>query len=188
MPGVVKSGTYWGSMELYAYSDVNGVSISGGRAGENETLVDGLSNTKGDRGVSLVPALSATQEFSVQSNLYDAQYGRVGGGVTSIIVKSGTNRIHGELYEFLKNVKLDANEWTSNKAGLPQRQFENNTWGVEMDAPIVIPKLFNERNRAFFMMAYEGEKENSNGVIPLPLPAPEQINRDFSQHLNHHAN
>src|SRR5260370_38041695 len=129
MPGVVKSGTYWGSMELYAYSDVNGVSISGGRAGENETLVDGLSNTKGDRGVSLVPSLSATQEFSVQSNLYDAQYGRVGGGVTSINVKSGSNQGHGELYELLKNVKLDAGERTSNKAGPPKGQCENITGG-----------------------------------------------------------
>ena len=184
LPGVVKSGTYWGSMELYAYSDVNGVSISGGRAGENETLVDGLSNTKVDRGVSLVPALSATQEFSVQSNLYDAQYGRVGGGVTSIIVKSGTNQIHGELYEFLKNVDLDANEWTSNKAGLPQRQFENNTWGAEADGPILIPKLFDGRNRAFFMMSYEGEKENSNGVITSTVPLPEWRAGNFSSLLN----
>ncbi|MGI8989499.1 MAG: TonB-dependent receptor domain-containing protein [Bryobacteraceae bacterium] len=184
LPGVVKSGTYWGSMELYAYGDVNGVSISGGRVGENETLIDGVSNTKVDRGVSLVPSLSATQEFSVQSNLYDAQYGRVGGGVTSIIVKSGTNRIHGELYEFLKNVKLDANEWTSNKAGLPQRKFENNTWGAEVDGPIILPKLFNGRNRVFFMMSYEGEKENSNGVVTLTLPAPEQRTGDFSKLLN----
>lgn len=184
LPGVVKSGTYWGSMELYAYSDVNGVSISGGRVGENETLVDGLSNTKVDRGVSLVPSLSATQEFSVQSNLYDAQYGRVGGGVTSIIVKSGTNQVHGELYEFLKNVDLDANEWTSNKAGLPQRQFENNTWGAEVDGPIIIPKLFNGRNRAFFMMSYEGEKEDSNGVITSTVPLSEWKAGNFSSLLN----
>jgi hypothetical protein len=184
LPGVVKAGTYWGSMELYAYSDVNGVSISGGRVGENETLIDGVSNTKGDRGVSLVPSLSATQEFSVQSNLYDAQYGRVGGGVTSIIVKSGGNRVHGELYEFLKNVKLDANEWTSNKASLPQRKFENNTWGVEADGPIFIPKLFDGRNRAFFMMSYEGEKENSNGVITTTVPLPSWRTGDFSSLLN----
>jgi hypothetical protein len=184
LPGVVKSGTYWGSMELYAYSDVNGVSISGGRVGENETLIDGLSNTKVDRGVSLVPSLSATQEFSVQSNLYDAQYGRVGGGVTSIIVKSGTNQIHGQVYEFMKNVDLDANEWTSNKAGLPKRQFENNTWGAEADGPIIIPKLFDGRNRAFFMMSYEGEKENSNGVITSTLPLPEWRTGNFSTLLN----
>jgi hypothetical protein len=194
IPGVVKSGTYWGSMELYAYGDVNGVSINGGRVGtstsgtngvgENETLIDGLSNTKVDRGVSLVPSLSSTQEFSVQSNLYDAQFGRVGGGVTSIIVKSGTNSFHGEMYDFLKNVDLDASEWTSNKANLPRRQFENNTWGAEVDGPIIIPKLFNGRNRAFFMMSYEGEKENSNGIVVLTLPLPEQRTGNYSTLLN----
>ena len=184
LPGVVKASTYWGSMELYAYSDVNGVSISGGRVGENETLVDGLSNTKVDRGVSLVPSLSATQEFSVQSNLYDAQYGRVGGGVTSIVVKSGTNAIHGELYEFLKNVKLDAAEWTLNKLGTPRQQFENNTWGAEVDGPVILPKLLNGRNRVFFMMSYEGEKENSTGSNIRTLPLPNQLHGDFSNLLN----
>ncbi len=180
LPGVVKASTYWGSMELYAYTDVNGVSISGGRVGENETLVDGLSNTKVDRGVSLVPSLSATQEFSVQSNIYDAQYGRLGGGVTSIIVKSGTNAVHGEMYDFLKNVKLDAAEWALNKAGTPRDKFQNNTWGAQVDGPIYIPKLYDGRNRMFFMMSYEGEKENSDASNITTLPLPEQLHGDFS--------
>ncbi|MCU1263219.1 MAG: hypothetical protein JWO80_6104 [Bryobacterales bacterium] len=184
LPGVTKASTYWGSMELYAYSDVNGVSINGGRVGENETLVDGISNTKSDRGVSLVPSLSATQEFSVQSNLYDSQYGRLGGGLTSIVVKSGTNAIHGEMYEFLKNVRLDAAEWTLNKAGTPRTKFQNNTWGAEVDGPIVLPKLFNGRNRVFFMMSYEGEKENSEGSNVRTLPLAEQLHGDFSNLLN----
>jgi len=184
LPGVIKASTYWGSMELYAYGDVNGVSINGGRVGENETLIDGISNTKADRGVSLVPSLSATQEFSVQSNLYDSQYGRLGGGVTSIIVKSGTNAYHGEAYEFLKNVKLDAAEWTLNKLGTPRQKFQNNTWGAEVDGPVVVPKLFNGRNRVFSMMSYEGEKENSDGSNVRTLPLAAQLHGDFSGLLN----
>ncbi len=85
-------------MGLYAYSDIHN------------------RHDQVDRGVSLVPSLSATPEFWVRSNSYDAQYGRLGGDVTSVIVKSGTNAVHGELYEFLKNVKLDAAEWVLNKA------------------------------------------------------------------------
>src|SRR5439155_6298446 len=104
LPGVIKQSTYWGSMELWAYSDVNGVSINGGRSGENETLLDGLADSNANRSVAIMPALSATQEVAVQSNIYDAQFGRFGGGVTSISVKSGANRPHGELYEFLKNL------------------------------------------------------------------------------------
>src|SRR5260370_40492767 len=118
-------------MELYADSDINALTINGGRVGENETFIDGLSNTKVDRGVSLVPALSAMQEFSVQSNIYDAQYGRFGGGVTSVIVKSGNNAVHGEIYEFLKNGRLDAAEWVLNKLGAPPTKLANNTWGAQ---------------------------------------------------------
>src|SRR5262249_44580357 len=91
LPGVVKAGNYWGSMELYAFGNVNGVIIGGGRQGENETLLDGVSNTRADRGVAFVPSLNSIQEFTIQTNSYDAQFGRVGGGVTTIAVKSGTN-------------------------------------------------------------------------------------------------
>jgi hypothetical protein len=62
LPGVVKTSRYWGSMELYAFGNVNGVMISGGRQSENETLVDGQSNTKGDRGVAWVPSLNLMED------------------------------------------------------------------------------------------------------------------------------
>jgi hypothetical protein len=124
---------------------VNGVSINGGRNGENGTLVDGVANTKANRGVSLIPTLSRTQEVAVQSNIYDAQYGRFGGGVTSISVKSGTNSPHGEVYEFLKNVKLDATEWVLNSLDTPRTRFQNNTFGFETDGPVYIPKVVDGR-------------------------------------------
>src|SRR5205085_4446202 len=64
-PGVVKTSTYWGSMELYAFGNVNSVAIGGGRSGENETVLDGITNTKSDRGVAFVPSINSTQEFIV---------------------------------------------------------------------------------------------------------------------------
>src|SRR5947209_17760077 len=97
-------------MELYAFGNINGVSISGGRSGENETLIDGISDTRPDGGVVYAPSLNGTQEFTIQTNNYDAQYGRVGGVVTSIVTKSGTNNLHRELFEFLKPVNLRAND------------------------------------------------------------------------------
>ena len=93
-PGVVKTSTYWGSMELYAFGNVNSVAIGGGKSGENETVLDGVTNTKSDRGVAFVPSINSTREFTVQTNSYDAQFGRVGGGVTLINLKSGTNSPH----------------------------------------------------------------------------------------------
>ncbi|HKE25360.1 MAG TPA: TonB-dependent receptor [Bryobacteraceae bacterium] len=183
-PGVIKQSTYWGSMELWAYSDVNGVSINGGRNGENETLVDGVSDTNSNRSVSLVPALSGAQEAVVQSNIYDAQFGRFGGGVTSIAVKSGTNLIHGEVYEFLKNIRLDATEWVLNALGTPRTRFQNNTFGFETDGPIYIPKVINGKNRVFFMFSYEGAREHLQSSAIRTMPTPAMRTGDFSNLFN----
>jgi hypothetical protein len=184
LPGVIKQSTYWGSMELWAYTDVNAVSINGGRSGENETLLDGLSDTNGNRSVSIIPALSATQEVAVQSNIYDAQFGRFGGGVTSISVKSGSNSPHGEAYEFLKNLRLDATEWVLNALGTPRTRFQNNTFGFETDGPVFIPKLVDGRNRIFYMFSYEGSREHLQSSAIRTLPTAQQLQGDFSQLLN----
>lgn len=184
LPGVIKQSTYWGSMELWAYSDVNGVSINGGRSGENETLLDGLSDTNGTRSVSIIPALAATQEVTLQSNIYDAQFGRFGGGVTSISVKSGSNSPHGEAYEFLKNLKLDATEWVLNALGTPRTRFQNNTFGFETDGPVYLPKLFDGRNRLFYMFSYEGSREHLQSSAIRTLPTAQQLQGDFSQLLS----
>ena len=155
-PGVVKTSTYWGSMELYASSNVNGVSIGGGKRGENETVVDGVANTSNDRGIAFVPSINGTQEFTVQSNSYDAQFGRTGGGVTMITLKSGTNQLHGQLFEYLKNEKLRTNDWVANKEGETEPvPFKNNTFGFEVDGPIFLPKIYDGRNKAFFMLSLE---------------------------------
>jgi hypothetical protein len=184
LPGVIKQSTYWGSMELWAYSDVNGVSINGGRSGENETLVDGIADTNANRSVNLMPALSGTQEVAVQTNLYDAQYGRFGGGVTTVSVKSGTNRPHGEVYEFLKNLKLDSTEWVLNALGTPRTRFQNNTFGAEMDGPVYLPKVLDGRNRVFYMFSYEGSREHLQSSAIRTLPSTPMLQGDFSQLLN----
>lgn len=183
-PGVVKTSSYWGSMELYAFGNVNGVSISGGPRGENETVLDGVSATRSDRGVAFVPSLQATQEFAIQTNSYDAEFGRLGGGVTRITLKSGTNSLHGQLYEFLKNEKFRANDWIANKNGEPQQPFKNNTFGFELDGPVYIPKVFDGRNRAFFMISLEGLRERHAGGEIRTLPTAEQLRGDFSKLFN----
>jgi hypothetical protein len=171
-------------MELYAFGNVNAVTISGGRISENETVLDGITNTKSDRGVAFVPSLSGTQEFTVQTNSYDAQFGRVGGGVTMINLKSGTNSFHGQLYDYFKNEKLRANDWVANKDGDPRTPFKNNTFGFELDGPFHIPKLIDGRNRLFFMLSFEGLREHDPGGQGRTLPLPEQLRGDFSHLYN----
>ncbi len=190
LPGVEKTG-YWGSAELYAYGQVGGVSISGGRSGENETVIDGVTDTRPSRGVNFIPALDSLAEVSVQTNVYDAQYARTGGGVNVFSSKSGTNDVHGALYWHMKNEKFIAPGWSYNKAvgelrsrnpnaPYPSRKFRNNTYGFEVDGPLVIPKLFNGRNRMFFLIAFEGEREGQSAGQVRTLPTADQLNGDFS--------
>ena len=180
LPGVIKSSTYWGSMELYASGNINGVAISGGKSGENETLIDGITSTRPDRGIAFAPSLNATQEFTVLTNNYDAQYGRVSGGTTSIVTKSGGNRPHGQLFEFLKNEKLNANDWIANKNGLSRVPFKQSTFGFEVDGPLFIPKVFDGRNRMFFMLSLEGLREHNPGSQITTLPDANLLQGDFS--------
>ena len=181
LPGVYKASNYWGDFELYAFGNIDGVSINGGRRSENETLIDGLPTTTMGRGVAYVPALQSVQEVSIVSNIYDAQYGRVGGGVTSINLKSGTNRLHGQVFHFLENDALYAAPWSSNALGLRKTPFKQNTPGFGVDGPVYLPKVFDGRNRLFFMLSLEALRERNPGLQERRMPTTAEKGGDFSQ-------
>ena len=143
-------------------------SMNGGRQFANEFLLDGVPDTNtettGPTNLSFVPSPDATEEFRVQTNNYDAQYGRTAGGVVNVSLKSGTNALHGTLYHYFRHDKLNANAYESNWAGVKRSAFRWNQPGVQFDGPVVIPKLYNGRNRTFFMFSWEKIKSK----IPLP--------------------
>ena len=157
---------------------MNGVQISGGRQGENETVLDGVTNTKSDRGVAF--------EFTIQTNSYDAQFRRVGGGVmmVNLTLKSGTNDYHGQLYDYFKNDKLNAGDWNNNAYGQVNHPFKNNTFGFEVDGPVRIPKIYNGRDKMFFLISLEGLREHNPGGQQTTVPLPEQLKGDFSHLYN----
>ena len=101
------------------------------------------------------PSVDAIQEFEIQTGTYTAQYGAYLGAHLNLLTKSGGNAFHGSLWEFLRNEKMDARPFflspTSRKAPLRQNEF-----GFEIGGPVVIPKLYNGRNKTFFMADYEG--------------------------------
>ncbi len=181
LPGVVKTSSYWGSFELYAFGNINAVSINGGRSGENETLLDGVATTRSSRSATFAPALNAIEEVNVLTNSYDAQFGRIGGGVTSISLRTGTNTLHGQLFEFLKNDKIGANGYSRNAAGVKRPPFRNNTFGFTVDGPVYIPKLLDGRNRVFFMLSLEALRERNPQTQLWSVPTAPQRSGDFSQ-------
>ncbi len=180
LPGVTKTSRYWGSYELYAFGNINGVTINGGRSGENDVLLDGTTTTRGSRSASFAPALNAIEEVTIKTNSYDAAYGRIGGGVTSITLKTGTNQLHGQLYEFLKNDNLNSNGYSANAAGVPRPEFKNNTFGFTVDGPVYIPKLIDGRNKLFFMISTEYLRERNPQIQIWTVPTEAELRGDFS--------
>lgn len=162
-------------------------SINGGRQTTNEFLLDGVPDTNTETtspsNLSFVPSPDATEEFKVQTNTYDAQYGRTGGGVINVSLKAGTNNLHGVVYHYLRNDKLNANAFETNAAGLGRSAFRWNQPGLVFHGPVVIPKLYNGKNKTFFMFSWEKIKSS----IPLPqnytVPTVEQRAGNFNRTL-----
>jgi len=180
VPGVIKTGGYWGSMENYALGNATGASINGGKRRENETLLDGATNTLGNRDVNFQPILDAVEEFKVNTGVYDAAYGRTGGGVTVLSTRSGSNAFHGSIWEYHKNAALAATPWVLNSLGENKPHFINNTFGFQVGGPVYLPKILDGRNKLFFMMAYEGLRERSSGEDSTIVPTAAMRSGDFS--------
>ncbi|MBI4875877.1 MAG: carboxypeptidase regulatory-like domain-containing protein [Acidobacteria bacterium] len=162
------------------------VTINGGRS-LNEYQIDGMPNNatfSGGSYPSSVPPLEATQEAKVQTNTYDAQYGNTSGGVVNISVKSGTNKLHGAGYEYLRRTALEANQFANNASGKPRPLRLSDQYGFELDGPVTIPKLYQGKSRTFFLFALEQYRDK----LPRPnlgaVPTAEQRAGDFSQTFN----
>ena len=168
---------------------INDFSINGGRGSTNEFQIDGVSDVvMGGRSQSrsdlgYVPPAEATQEFKIQTNTYDAQYGRTGGGIVSLSVKPGTNTYHGAGYEYLRRTELEANQFSNNANGRPRAPHLIDQYGFELDGPLTVPKIYKGRDRTFFMFSFEHYRESQPQPQQGSVPTPEQRAGDFSQTL-----
>ncbi len=163
--------------------------VNGGRDSSNAIIMDGVpvtvnSNTANMNANTAVPTIEGVEEFRIQTNSFSAEYGRSGGGVLTLATKSGTNEIHGSLFEFLRNSKLDANNFFSNRSGQQLGAFQRNEFGGSVGGPIVLPKLYNGKNRTFFFTAFEGRRQRSASTRFMTLPTELQKQGDFSETLN----
>ncbi|MFN0169032.1 MAG: carboxypeptidase regulatory-like domain-containing protein [Bryobacteraceae bacterium] len=135
------------------------ISIGGQRTSFNRFTLDGMENTDVNFNTYVVlPSIDALQEFKVQTGIYPAEFGRNVGQV-NVSTKGGGNQFHGALFEFLRNSSLDAKPYAFTAARPPKVPFRWNQYGFTLGGPILIPKLFNGRNRLFFMSNFEGFRE-----------------------------
>jgi hypothetical protein len=163
----------------------NAVSINGGRPEGNNYTLDGLINT--DQALvtpAVILSQDAIQEFRVESGTYSAEYGFSASQI-NLISKSGTNKIHGAIFEFDRNDAFDAKPFataTDVVAGVPTSNpvLRQNQFGFVADGPVYIPKIYNGRDKTFWMANYEGWRINNGETVKSSLPNTATLGGDFS--------
>ncbi len=156
--------------------DVSGtsyVSANGSNRRLNEFLLDGIPNNISDR-VNYIPPVDVVEEFTVQTNALDAEYGHNAGAFINVTSRSGTNEFRGQVYEFLRNDKLNANSFFNNRYGVPRSAFRYNQFGVAAGGPIV-------RNKIFWYFNWEGVRQRTPSSWLRTTPTAAERQGDFSQ-------
>jgi len=166
-----------------------GYTVAGGRSDAVTYLLDGgVNNNLLSNRVVFNPNPDTVAEFRILESNYMAEYGRNAGGIISVVTKSGTNDLHFDVFEFLRNNALNANTFFRNLSGLPREILKRNQFGGTVGGPIVLPRfgeggrsIINGRDKAFFFAAYQGQRlvqTQSTAFITVFTPA--ELTGNFS--------
>src|ERR1700761_2908252 len=174
-PGAVQTG---GEQSTYRYAAGDAVSIGGGISASNAYTLDGTMIT--DTGY-VTPAfnisIDAIQEFKEQTKNYSAEYG-FGANQINLSTKSGTNTYHGSAFEFIRNTDVDARSYF-NRYPQPVAPLKQNQFGYSLGGPIILPKIYNGRNRTFFFANYEGQRVRSQTTETGNVPTSAELGGVF---------
>ena len=158
------------------------ISAGGNRIVYDYYTLDGVVNTDPNFNTYIVlPSIDALQEFKVQTGVYPAEFGHAATQI-NVLTKSGGNAYHGSLFEFVRNDKFDATPYAFTAIRPAKSPFKWNDYGYEIDGPIVIPKLYNGRNKLFFMSNYEWLVQKQTSQTTYSVPTAAMFGGDFSAH------
>jgi Carboxypeptidase regulatory-like domain/TonB-dependent Receptor Plug Domain/TonB dependent receptor len=181
VPGVQAGGSTYGtaSGNQGAGSRTNSIAfgnyfIGGSFGNQSAFFVDGVpSNGPANNVNGMIPSQDIVQEFKVVTNNVSAEYGNYAGGVVNLTTKSGSNAFHGDVYNYLRNTVLNANDFFSKLQGLPRATLIQNQFGGTVGGPI-------QRDRTFFFFGYDGTRSRTGVLSTSTLPTQAEINGDFS--------
>jgi len=187
--GLSTGVTYTGSTKLdrpFEPTHIIGYAFDGTRGNRSDLLIDGAPSTATANAneviASYVPPSDIVQEFKVQTATFDSQFGNTEGGVTSISIKSGTNDFHGTAYLWLEPSGIAANDFFGKSQGVGRPFSYSNRPGFSVSGPVWIPKVYNGKNKTFFLFSYEGIRDSrprfDAGNVWVPTQA--MRNGDFS--------
>jgi hypothetical protein len=170
------------------YPGVVSVSVNGNRGNSTNYVLDGgQNNDHYSNAPNPLPNPDALQEFSVQTNSFSAEFGRNSGGIVNAVTKSGTNELHGALFEYVRNNTLNAaNFFAPAKPGSPNVKLDDglkrNQFGATVGGPVFLPKLYDGHDKTFFFFSYQGtrlrQRPTSTAVNVL---TPKEREGDFSE-------
>ncbi len=177
-----------GPAGLSGSSSTVAFSVNGGRTTSNSWTIDGADNL--DRGANLTlytyPSPDAIAEFKTLRGQYSAQFGRNASGQVDVVTKSGTNSLHGSAYEFVRNNYFDANGYANDFLGAPIPPYRYNDFGFEVGGPVLIPRIYNGKNKTFFMVSEEWQRIiNVLSQATATVPLASERTGDFTQSYQH---
>jgi hypothetical protein len=195
IPGVIGNGPAGSSFgfnsEFGTFPDpthVQGsdVAVNGGQGGENAWYLDGSLNLSPmAENVAINPSPDAVGEFQAITNAFSAKYGRTGGSVFNVVLKSGANQVHGDVYEYDRNSYFNArNPFTSiNSFGqiIPQDVLRYNDFGGTVGGPVVLPHIYDGKDKTFFFFSWDTALLHLSGNDVFTVPSPAMRNGDFSE-------
>jgi hypothetical protein len=185
VPGVVGVG-------MQSANDA--IKINGGQEEGTDFLIDGITTNRQQDGSNsfgiISPSVDAVNEFHISLSALPAELGRTTGGLANFNTKGGTNKYHGEIYEFYKNNVLDANTWFANadiaqqgNTAAAKTQFKRaadtkNDYGLNLGGPVNIPHFYKGKDKTFFFFNWEQWRQNYGGPVTSLLPTPAELGAD----------
>ena len=163
-----------------AYFSVDGVNLW-----QNDFRLNGINDnieiyggSSVNSNAAITPPPDAIQEFKLQNGNFNAEFGHSTGAVINAAIKTGTNRLHGDLWEYFRNTDLDANIFFSN--GQPVPAYHQNQFGATLGGPVFIPKVYNGKDRTFFFVDYQGDRLITPAPATSTVPTQNMINSGFT--------
>lgn len=179
-PSVIPQGSSTGTPVGVNPFGWNNYQVNGSFGNQSAEYLDGQPLNIGYINLPiLIPTQDSIQEFKVQTSNLEAEWGKFAGGVTSLSTKGGTNSLHGEAYEYLRNRIFNANDFFLNSAGKPRPPWVQNQFGIEAGGPVYFPR-YDGRNRTFWFASWEGFRLRTGEQFTTTVPTVAERAGDFS--------
>jgi outer membrane receptor protein involved in Fe transport len=179
-PGTVPTNTQAQATGVSNYRGSTLITVNGQNLSLSDYLIDGINNMDSHGGQDLVifPLIESIGELRVFNTGADAQFGRSTGGIIDVVIKSGGKDLHGSAFEYARNQIFDARNYFAR--GATNQSFSMHQFGGSAGGPVVIPHLYNGRNKTFFFGDYEGVRRNQGLVSVSTVPTAAEVGGDFS--------